>query len=191
MFYRTVKNELYSDITLPSLFLDMFIPIASGDQLKVFLLGYREAFFYNGLSREELDNQTIANSLNLTEEQVVDAWKFWENMGVVKIHNGISTDSVSIEFLDIRYEHLKVHANIDSDSDDEEIENSSDDDYLNMFEEIEARSGRIFTPNEKLEIMEAIESFDLNCELADRKSTRLNSSHANISYAVFCLKKKN
>src|SRR3712207_7653110 len=28
-------------------------------------------------------------------------------------------------------------------------------------------------------------------EGGDRKSTRLNSSHANISYAVFCLKKKN
>src|SRR3712207_8017316 len=27
-------------------------------------------------------------------------------------------------------------------------------------------------------------------EMIDRKSTRLNSSHANISYAVFCLKKK-
>src|SRR3712207_8030232 len=27
--------------------------------------------------------------------------------------------------------------------------------------------------------------------LVDRKSTRLNSSHANISYAVFCLKKNN
>src|SRR3712207_7860750 len=27
-------------------------------------------------------------------------------------------------------------------------------------------------------------------KLVDRKSTRLNSSHANISYAVFCLKKK-
>src|SRR3712207_8858665 len=27
-------------------------------------------------------------------------------------------------------------------------------------------------------------------EAVDRKSTRLNSSHANISYAVFCLKKK-
>src|SRR3712207_9299682 len=27
-------------------------------------------------------------------------------------------------------------------------------------------------------------------QLIDRKSTRLNSSHANISYAVFCLKKK-
>src|SRR5258707_8349977 len=28
------------------------------------------------------------------------------------------------------------------------------------------------------------------CSAEDRKSTRLNSSHANISYAVFCLKKK-
>src|SRR5438445_10914012 len=28
------------------------------------------------------------------------------------------------------------------------------------------------------------------CAARDRKSTRLNSSHANISYAVFCLKKK-
>src|SRR3712207_8912175 len=28
-------------------------------------------------------------------------------------------------------------------------------------------------------------------ECRDRKSTRLNSSHANISYAVFCLKKNN
>src|SRR3712207_7965659 len=32
---------------------------------------------------------------------------------------------------------------------------------------------------------------DLKCKtIEDRKSTRLNSSHANISYAVFCLKKK-
>src|SRR5438876_6971432 len=29
------------------------------------------------------------------------------------------------------------------------------------------------------------------CIIADRKSTRLNSSHPSISYAVFCLKKKN
>src|SRR3712207_7549672 len=36
------------------------------------------------------------------------------------------------------------------------------------------------------------EEFGIPCEveIVDRKSTRLNSSHANISYAVFCLKKK-
>src|SRR5205814_7985015 len=32
---------------------------------------------------------------------------------------------------------------------------------------------------------------DVNMKMLDRKSTRLNSSHLGISYAVFCLKKKN
>src|SRR5688572_31851523 len=34
------------------------------------------------------------------------------------------------------------------------------------------------------------EAGHLPCLLLDRKSTRLNSSHSQISYAVFCLKKK-
>ena len=29
------------------------------------------------------------------------------------------------------------------------------------------------------------------CDITDRKSTRLNSSHTDISYSLFCLKKKN
>src|SRR3712207_8318709 len=37
---------------------------------------------------------------------------------------------------------------------------------------------------------QALPPFRLNAAPTDRKSTRLNSSHANISYAVFCLKKK-
>src|SRR3712207_8640997 len=36
-----------------------------------------------------------------------------------------------------------------------------------------------------------LQSLDRLILRRDRKSTRLNSSHANISYAVFCLKKKN
>src|SRR3712207_7395955 len=37
---------------------------------------------------------------------------------------------------------------------------------------------------------DAAMAFDPLSSQGDRKSTRLNSSHANISYAVFCLKKK-
>src|SRR3712207_7082007 len=36
----------------------------------------------------------------------------------------------------------------------------------------------------------AVASVQAGWSAEDRKSTRLNSSHANISYAVFCLKKK-
>src|SRR3712207_7421099 len=39
-------------------------------------------------------------------------------------------------------------------------------------------------PNKKTDVF-------VRFSTVDRKSTRLNSSHANISYAVFCLKKKN
>src|SRR3712207_8380444 len=37
---------------------------------------------------------------------------------------------------------------------------------------------------------ETVPTDSASVPLPDRKSTRLNSSHANISYAVFCLKKK-
>src|SRR3712207_7462276 len=39
-------------------------------------------------------------------------------------------------------------------------------------------------------LMHVMYSGNGTARAADRKSTRLNSSHANISYAVFCLKKK-
>src|SRR3712207_8334739 len=45
---------------------------------------------------------------------------------------------------------------------------------------------------ERREDVAGVRRGDLRAGLdEDRKSTRLNSSHANISYAVFCLKKKN
>src|SRR3712207_7719570 len=48
----------------------------------------------------------------------------------------------------------------------------------------------IYAPDHKEKIEEGIKALIKN-GAEDRKSTRLNSSHANISYAVFCLKKKN
>src|SRR3712207_8893362 len=48
-----------------------------------------------------------------------------------------------------------------------------------------------FDPSNPAALQEALESGLFEPEKTpDRKSTRLNSSHANISYAVFCLKKK-
>src|SRR5438034_1053816 len=49
--------------------------------------------------------------------------------------------------------------------------------------EAEGEHGRVFA--HRLEVVHLIET-----AIVDRKSTRLNSSHTVISYAVFCLKKK-
>src|SRR5437588_2493356 len=55
--------------------------------------------------------------------------------------------------------------------------------------------GRTFTNTELVRVYDDIGCYPLNVAQGlprlDRKSTRLNSSHTVISYAVFCLKKKN
>src|SRR3712207_7597415 len=73
--------------------------------------------------------------------------------------------------------------------------------YTTLFRssDLTARSLALSELQEALELPDAplrIECIDIshvqgtNVVARDRKSTRLNSSHANISYAVFCLKKK-
>src|SRR3712207_9273679 len=56
-----------------------------------------------------------------------------------------------------------------------------------------AETVMLFHPNHDIDLGtpdEVMTDADLEKVYGDRKSTRLNSSHANISYAVFCLKKK-
>src|SRR3712207_8304983 len=57
-----------------------------------------------------------------------------------------------------------------------------------------ARSGRLAKGNApastRNDTQATVQHSANHTSAADRKSTRLNSSHANISYAVFCLKKK-
>src|SRR5258707_8989286 len=58
--------------------------------------------------------------------------------------------------------------------------------YTTLFRSVPLRSGCGFLPRAGF-VHDACVAV---AGLEDRKSTRLNSSHANISYAVFCLKKK-
>src|SRR5256885_3513395 len=67
--------------------------------------------------------------------------------------------------------------------------------YTTLFRSVLTDAKRPLSPaRQKLEDQASRARFDdpaAQTYLADRKSTRLNSSHLVISYAVFCLKKKN
>src|SRR5690348_18129439 len=62
--------------------------------------------------------------------------------------------------------------------------------YTTLFRSVVAATGQSIEKNETEE--SCVKSSTHACAFgsADRKSTRLNSSHPSISYAVFCLKKK-
>src|SRR5947209_11167286 len=74
--------------------------------------------------------------------------------------------------------------------------------YTTLFRSVGELSAAVLVPPPELAVAPFLDVFDVGrlplphvpVELrgwrGDRKSTRLNSSHANISYAVFCLKKK-
>src|SRR2546422_2107396 len=65
--------------------------------------------------------------------------------------------------------------------------------YTTLFRSIEGRTAIIgLIPDRRLgvAIFTNLDHSELRHALIDRKSTRLNSSHGYISYAVFCLKKK-
>src|SRR3712207_7644470 len=78
--------------------------------------------------------------------------------------------------------------------------------YTTLFRSVFDTSGSDFATIKGLQVQDAVghEACSPDCgrgigsggtnlrvdDVRDRKSTRLNSSHANISYAVFCLKKK-
>src|SRR5258707_7785091 len=74
----------------------------------------------------------------------------------------------------------------------------ADSQYGNVY--FSLSTNKTFLPGEKINLhlyangVDALEFrvYKVNdaVRFLDRKSTRLNSSHANISYAVFCLKKK-
>ena len=63
--------------------------------------------------------------------------------------------------------------------------------YAAVAEKVE--EDRLYEPEAAIDLTKDLTTakFDETVELQDRKSTRLNSSHKPISYAVFCLKKKN
>src|SRR5699024_11537899 len=63
-------------------------------------------------------------------------------------------------------------------------------DYRTINRDIRSASDKIFDTMMKSSTFMA-KTVSVSNENADRKSTRLNSSHVSISYAVFCLKKKN
>src|SRR5690625_6972534 len=63
--------------------------------------------------------------------------------------------------------------------------------YVKGFGGIEGRLELVAVGHDGQRSEPAVLDYDLSLGQVDRKSTRLNSSHVAISYAVFCLKKKN
>ena len=182
MFFKTIEDETYSDISIPSIFFDMFMPIASGDQVKIYLLAYREAYFCNGLKSGDLTNEVIASTLGISDKDVVEAWRFWENMGAIKIHH--IDGKMLIEFLDIKADHIRSLIKDKKEGHQEGIgstvDESSSIEFVTMYNRIEDLAGRILTPNEKIDLLDASKKYNMSPQLVVEAFERSIADHGKI-----------
>lgn len=159
MFYKSIGNENLADVSIPSLFFDLYLATATGDQIKVYLLGYKSAFLYNGSRDDGMDNSSIAMALGISKSDVEKAWEYWEKIGVVKITK--TEEMYGVKFLDIKYNYLKKHYKTDLQEAKEENEIDGD----NLFIDIEGLIGRPLVPQEKMKLFDAIKQYSTSNEM--------------------------
>src|SRR5690625_2308234 len=139
-----------------------------------------------GSDNEENDtSQEAENALNQTVE-ITDEEKVADDEVVAIVND----DEVTGNVYNVVYSQLKFHSSqLGEEVDNEEIKEATMESIIDrqiVFQEAEAEG--IDTSKEAAE--EEFKLLKEENEEKDRKSTRLNSSHVAISYAVFCLKKK-
>ncbi len=71
MFYKEVNDIDLGDTAIPNIFIDIFMPMADGLYVKVYLLGYRQAC--DKSANPNFDNISIAKNLDVPLSDVLDA----------------------------------------------------------------------------------------------------------------------
>lgn len=96
------KNEM-SNLSIPVIFIEKYMPHANGSFVKVYLYG----LMCSSVPGFNVTNNDIAKALDIMESDIYSAWKYWQNIGIIKINQ--SSGSLHVEFVDLsKVEHPKT-----------------------------------------------------------------------------------
>lgn len=150
-------------------FLNEFLPQATGDDVKVYLYGLN---LCSNPNNDDNNLDTICKVLSLTEDDVLDAFSYWQEMGLVQI---VSTNPLEVRYLPVRAR-----------SGSAKIRNKEK--YADFNEQIQGViSGRMITPTEYNEYYSLIEIYHFEPEalvLIARYCTKLKSSSIGYPYIL-------
>ena len=88
------KDVFLYSTKIENFFINEMLPKAPGNYVKVFIFGcmYSQC-------QMEIDTTQMSHNLGLSEQELFDAWKYWEAEGLVKIQGSGQFDQVRIEFI--------------------------------------------------------------------------------------------
>ena len=139
-----------------NIFIDKYMADARGEYIKVYLLGLK----YCQSGELGATSNIISSSLNLLESNVLDAWEYWHEKGIVKLTPIDSNDNYRVEFLDLSnctFPEIDQSVNLLN-----ELDNSS---IKSMFFEIESLIGRPLSSKEMTIYLDWQKEFNFSPEL--------------------------
>lgn len=160
-----IKDYYLLDTDVENIFINEYMASAPGDFVKVYLF----ALMYADLG-EEMANDTIARQLGIQEEDVLKAWSYWEDMGVIRKHRQNEADKFSyqVEFVNLKEllygkENKKKKAKPAADENGKSL--LSDKTIQSMYKSIERIVGRVINGTEMMEILSWINDFNASPEI--------------------------
>lgn len=168
MFFKEVNEIDLGQTTIDNIFIDIFMPMANGLYVQVYLLGYRYAC--DMTSNPKFNNNSIAKNLNIPLSDVLAAWDFWEEKKLVKKHRNEGTDdfSFSIEFLDLKKIYMDniLNPNQSIKSDVTSIVSAGENPQIRkMFNCINQVVGRHLQPSEKISILDMMDKYNMSTDM--------------------------
>ena len=168
-----ILQELQKDLgdtPIENIFINDFMPFAEGTYVKVYLMGYKCARD----KQSNFNNETIAKNLNLELVDILEAWDYWENEGIIKKHLSDDNNNYIVEFVNLKQLYVEtIYKSIDNENkekshyvnNEELILSSKNSENIKMMEEIEEMFGRPLVPSEKRKINEWLVNYKMKPEI--------------------------
>lgn len=159
-----------------NIFINDYMPMANGTYVKVYLLGFKYASDKD--YKIELTNKSIAKHLDIPLEDVLNAWDFWEEKGIIKKEK---TEDVNYKVLFLNLKQLFIKNNLMNLKKDlpktNQVSKPSPQDLIEanqipiinkMFNNIDYMMRRQTTPLEKQQVLGWIQSYNMNPDVIEK-----------------------
>ena len=163
------------DTPIENIFINDYMPMANGTYVKVYLLGFKYA--HDRDEKIDVTNKTISKHLDIPLEDVLRAWDFWEEKGIIIKEN---SDKVNykVKFLNLKQLYIKNNFNMFNQKEEpkKELKYTTQDlieanqmPIINtMFNSIDYIMRRQTTPSEKKQILEWIHDYNMNPDVIEK-----------------------
>ena len=151
---ETSRNYLLADTQVSNIFIAEYLPGIRGDYVKVYLY----AFMYSEIDHI-LTNDSIAEKLGLKVEDVLSAWKCFEDLHLIKKRYPVSSDKTRFDIIFVDLRESIFGKGVFSDEPENSGKNSlSDSGIKKVFEDVEKITGRPIPGNDFQKIGKMLET---------------------------------